>query len=343
MTAPVPARAAYLDLFKTLLIWGMVAAHVVQLLGIRLGDGADGFSIYVNLISFSGYMLAFGLGIGLSRGDRRSSWQSRARPVLVMLAAVYISSFGFALLQQRKVIDAGWVIDLLSFRVLFGYSEFLASFLVVYIIIALARTALVAIAENTLLLAVVTALCLLSTAVTTDQFVPLIGTLIGHRKYASFPLIPYLPWFLVGIRLGRRDGVIPRLDLALALVASGAFVWMLWRTGWTLPERFPPSILWIVGPALILAIYLVGARALTDWVTVPSWLLSPGRHVLAALLVSNLVIFTIGRLWYKPVHSGWMAALVSVAILAGVTLWCWGIDWVDRRGRGGTGFSPARE
>jgi len=333
MPVDPPARALYLDLFKTVLVWGMVSAHVVQLLGLRLGDGASAFSDYINLVSFSGFMLAFGLGIGLSRSRRYVGWWQRLRPVLVMLLAVYISSFGFALLHDRKTLEPNWVIDLLSFRVLFGYSEFLASFLVLYLLIALARPLLIDFAENTVLLTLAIVLCFASTWVTTDQLLPFAGTLVGHRKYASFPLLAYLPWFLVGIRLGRRDGVLPPLDFALALIATGCFAWFFWRAGFTLPERFPPTILWVVGPALFLALYLVACRVITDWSNVPRWLLAPGRHVLAALLVSNLAIFTIGRLTYKPVHSTWMAALVAIAILAFVTLWGCGIDWWGRRNR----------
>jgi hypothetical protein len=327
-----PRRAPYLDLFKTVLVWGMVSAHVIQLLGLRLGPGAGAFSDYVNLISFSGFMLAFGIGTGLSRGARRRALAERAWPVLVMLAAVYISSLGFVVLSARRPVTPDLLADLLSFRVLFGYSEFLASFLVLYLLIALARPVLVAIAEHPLFLAVAIAACLASTYVTTDQLIPFAGTLIGHRKYASFPLLAYLPWFLAGIRLGRRDGVLPPLDLALAAIATAAFGWFFWRAGFWLPERFPPSVLWIVGPALILALYLFAARAVTDWASAPSLLLAPGRHVLASLLFSNLAIFTAQRLFYKPARSLWMAGLIALALLAAVTLWGAAIDRLGRRG-----------
>jgi len=326
MSQPAASRAQYLDLFKTLLVWGMIPAHVVQLLGFRLGDGAARFSDYINLVSFSGFMLAFGIGIGLSRGTRRTRLVDRIKPVLVMLACVYISSLGFALLVDRKPLTPELLGDLLSFRILFGYSEFLASFFVLYVLIALARPLLVLIAEQPLVLAAAIVLCLASTALTTDQMIPFAGTIIGHRRYASFPLLPYLPWFLVGIRLGRRDGVIPALDFGLAVVATAVFGWFYWRAFFTLPERFPPSVLWIVGPALFLAIYLVAARAVTDWVKVPALLLAPGRHVLAALLLSNLAIFTTGGLWYKPAHPLWMAVAIALAMLVLVTLWCAGID-----------------
>ena len=328
MPPTLQARAQYLDLFKTLLVWGMIPAHVVQLLGFRLGDGAARFSDYVNLVSFSGFMLAFGIGVGLS-GRSRRPLASRLWPAAVMLASVYLSSLGFALLVERKLLTPELVIDVVTFRRLFGYSEFLASFFVLYLVIALARPLLLAIAERPLVLVLAIVLCLASTTITTEQLIPFAGTIIGHRRYASFPLLPYLPWFLAGIRLGRRDGVVPPIDLALAASATAVFGWFWWRAFFTLPERFPPSVLWIVGPALFLAVYLVAARAAADWVKVPPLLLAPGRHVLAALLLSNLSIFAVGRLWYKPAHPLWMAAAIALAILALVTLWCAGIDGID--------------
>lgn len=324
-------RADYLDLFKTLLIYGMVTAHVIQLLGLRLGPGAAAFSDYVNLISFSGFMLAFGLGIGLSRTNRSRSLAERAWPVVVMLGAVYLSSLGFALLVDHKDLSAELLGNLLSFRVLFGYSEFLASFLVLYAVIAVARPLLVAIAGHPGLLALAVVACLASTYLTTDQFIPFAGTVIGHRKYASFPLLPYLAWFLVGIRLGRRDGVPGPLDSGLAILATGVFAYFYLRTGYTLPERFPPSVLWIIGPALILLLYLVAARAVADSIRLPAVLLAPGRHVLAALLLSNLVIFATGHLFYKPAHPYWLALAMAAVLLIGVTAWCAAIDALQSR------------
>ncbi len=196
-----------------------------------------------------------------------------------------------------------------------------------YVLVAGLRPLLVAMAERPLLLVIAIAACFASTSLTTDQLIPFAGTLIGHRSYASFPLLAYLPWFFVGIRLGRRDGVPGPIDMAVALVASCYFVWGFWRMQFPHPpDRFPPSIAWVVGPAMCLLLYLMVARAITDWAKVPPLLLAPGRHVLAALLLSNLAIFTAGHFLYKPARSLWMAALLSVGLLVVVTLWCAGID-----------------
>jgi hypothetical protein len=135
----------------------------------------------------------------------------------------------------------------------------------------------------------------------------------------------------MGLRLGRRDGVAGPVEVGLAFLASAAFAWVFWRAGSSLPERFPPSIAWIVGPALPLLVYLVAARAIADHLRLPALLLAPGRHVLAALLLSNLIIFSTGRLFFKPARQPLAAVAIAVAILVAVTLWCAAMDAMGRR------------
>ena len=50
--AGAPDRAADLDLFKTMLVWGMIAAHCIQLLSFRPRPAAAAISDVVNLITF---------------------------------------------------------------------------------------------------------------------------------------------------------------------------------------------------------------------------------------------------------------------------------------------------
>jgi hypothetical protein len=205
---------------------------------------------------------------------------------------------------------------------------------------------LVWVAGRPLALVVVSAACFATTLVTMDQGWPLTATLIGTTRFASFPLIPYLPWFLVGIAVGRvgasvvgplirpsgtfshegRRGWRPGFLFGLWLLsgaATGWLVWSLWQTG-QLPGRFPPTVLWIVGPALVLMGYVAVAQALGR-LRLPDWVSLPGRHVLSYLLVSNLTIFAVRNLMGKPVRSvvAWLA--VSVALLVAI-----GVGWLVR-------------
>ncbi len=311
-------RAAHLDLLKTVLVAGMISAHVVQLIAEEPPGWAWIWSDYVNLVTFSGFLLAFGLGVGLSAGRaRRRSLRERAVPVVKVLLAVWASSFGFLLLVERQPLD-GWLVrEVLTTEVLFGWSEFLTSFLVLYLLLAVARPLFVWVGTRPRWLLAASVLCLASTTVTTGAFWPLVGGLVGHRGYANFPLLAYLPWFLVGIHLGAR-GRIEKPDIALGAAATGAFLLVLWQDG-RLPERFPPSVPWIVGAGLPLALYLRAAEQVAA--RVPPALLAAGRHVLVSLVLSNLAIFGIRYLWGFPVQGGWAILGASLGLIAGLTLW----------------------
>ena len=246
-------RADDLDLLKTLLVIGMVGTHVVQLLSFRLKGTANVvWQDYANLISFSGYMFAFGIGLGLPKTRTRTRTLAETlRPIALLLLAAWVSSLAFALLVDRRPLDGDLVIDILSMRRLFGWSEFLNTFFVLSILTAFARPVLVAIGRNPVLMVLASALGLLSTLVVVNALVPLAGTIIGHTDYASFPLLAYLPWFLVGIWYGgnrlRAWHFIP------ALAATGLFAYAALTTG-DYPARFPPSALWVAGPALFLLV-----------------------------------------------------------------------------------------
>jgi hypothetical protein len=274
----------------------MISAHVIQLVTEeppRMGVALVGLC---EPRTFSGFLLAFGIGVGLSRPRRRGLWE-RAVPVVKVLLAVWASSWGFVLLVDRAPLD-GWVVrEVMTTEVLWGWSEFLTSFLVLYLLLAVARPVFVWVGTRPGWMLAASVAALGTTLVTTGAYWPLIGGLVGHRGYPNFPLLAYLPWFLAGIHLaGRRIG---GADLALGAAATGVFALWVWQQGGALPERFPPSLLWVIGPGLPLALYL--------WACESAWAagaarccLAAGRHVLVALVLSNLLIFGIRYLWGFP-------------------------------------------
>lgn len=325
-------RSADLDIFKTMLVWGMITAHCIQLLAFRPKPPADTISIFINLITFSGFMFAFGYGVGLSK--RVKGWGQRLWPVALLLVATWVSELAFELLVDKQALTPELLVPLLTLSRLYGWSEFLASFTVLYLIIAIARPVLVAIGSNWLLRIAATLVCFASTFVVISQDIPVLATLIGTRNFASFPILAYLPWFLVGIAFARHPNLPRWIEWVLAAIGTGVFASLVWRSGGELPERFPPSIAWVAGAALPLALYLMAARGLAR-LRVPTLLLQPGRHVLAALLLSNLVIF--GLRWWQGYRLGawWWTPILAVTIIVLVTIWCTVLD--ARRGRTSAG------
>lgn len=318
-STPSPSeRSQDLDLFKTLLVIGMVGAHVVQLITFRPRPEAAIFAEYANLISFSGFMFAFGIGLGLPKPEgRRRSLLQRLRPVVLLVLAVYASSFGFALLVERKPLSAELIVDITSMRRLFGWSEFLATFFVLALVQVFFRDWLLRIGRSPVLLVGVCALGLATTFYASSAIFPLLPTLVGHTAFANFPLLAYLPWFLLGIWYGGNR--VRAWHFIPALLATGWVAWGLYRTG-ELPQRFPPSIAYIVGPAAILLAYLAFTRWITGRVRLPNALLTPGRHVLSFLVLSNLALFATRFFVGKPVRNTLMDLVVTACILLVLTL-----------------------
>ena len=316
-------RLADLDLLKTLLVIGMIGAHVVQLITFRAKPEAAMFAEYANLVSFSGFLFAFGIGLGLPKpeGKKRSLWR-QLRPSLLLLLAVYASSFAFALLVDRKKLDAQLITDVLTMQRLFGWSEFLATFFILSLLTLVARPALLAIGRNPWLLLAATVACLATTFYSTGAIVPLLPTLVSHTGFANFPLLCYLPWFLLGIWYGSHP--VRAWHFVPALAITGYLYWVTLQTG-QFPNRFPPTILWIVGPAAILLAYLWVCRFVAARVSIPNVLLTPGRHVLSFLVLSNIGFFATRYFIGKPVRSTLIAALVTVGVLVVLSAgwWVW--------------------
>ena len=61
-------------------------------------------------------------------------------------------------------------------------------------------------------------------------------------------------------------------------------------------------------------------------VRIPAILLGTGRHVLAALLVSNLIIFGLRYLVGFRLGQWWWTPILASSIIAAVTLWAWVLD-----------------
>jgi hypothetical protein len=318
-----PGRAASLDLFKTLLVVGMVTIHVYQLLGRSLPDWVERLSEFINLITFSGFLLAMGIGVGMA-AERKRGLVQRLRPVVLLLLAAWVSAFGFALLVDRLPLTSNLAIDLMTFRRLFGWSEFLATFFVLYLLLALARPIFVRMGSDPVALGLALALSAASTWIVSNLEWPVLATIAGTTRFASFPLLPYLMWFVLGVALARSGGKLLWWHWLVALVATGVCFGIQYQTG-ALPGRFPPTLAWVAGAAFPLAVYWWGASKVTARLAVPSWLLLPGRHVLTYLLLSNLVIFAARRVWGRPIADvgSWLAVSLAILIVLGAGWWVW--------------------
>lgn len=330
------ARRDDLDLFKAALVAGMVLTHVLQLLRPSLGSIETRIAEYGNLVSFAGFLFAFGLGSALSgrRGPWiRGGWRRWRGPVR-LFAALWASSLAFALLVEQRPLEVDWLLRLVIGTELFGWSEFLASFAILALVLTLAGPRLVGLLAQPAALPIAVVLAGLSTlslsalGFGTGGVVPYLAAIVPVGGVVSFPLIAYGPWFVLGVQVAVR-GLDLRWFLPPAVVLTALYY--LPVAGDQARVRFPPEPLWLAGGAgFVIALALL-TRAVCAIVTVPRLLLLPGQHVLTFLVVSNVLIFGLRRLegpWLTgPLAAGGVAIAVLVAATAAALV-------VRRSGRG---------
>lgn len=289
-------RNAALDIFKGLLVYGMVLAHVIQLtsftdLGSDLSLGIT--STIVNLVSFSGYLFAFGYAnyFAYFRRDFGSVWPRMLMTALKTLMAFYICGIAFRALLDDQVLIGRLVTAVTTLQVIPGYSEFLIAFAFLSFLALILFVPLQRLTQNP------NALLGGGVALLFTTFIPLpanipnwLSPLIGSSSIPSFPVMQYFFWYALGMWFAVTG---QRIDWKVLAIAAVLTVFMMVSSRSGLPSRFPPSLAWIVGPSLLLAMYFLLAQYLVRWRRWVKGLEIAGRNVLFFLVMSNLLIFVL--------------------------------------------------
>jgi hypothetical protein len=291
-------RERSIDIFKGLLVLGMVYCHTLQFFSDpQIYPNAQRIIDVVNLITFSGFVFSFGY---VSQLAYYSKPFKQAAPRLLMTAlktliAFYVSGIAFRLFIDGKELEWGSIKPILLLNDMPGWSEFLSSFTYLMIVGLILFLPLRWLAERKWMGFTVAGVLLITTyfpygSIHATQLAPLIGT----RDFASFPVVQYFPYYLIGMLFARYRIVWEWRVLTVATVATGVFLWK-WLSADknVLPERFPPSIGWIIGPALILYGYYLLSRLMERYPTPFVPLEAMGRNVLWFLVMSNVLIFAL--------------------------------------------------
>lgn len=117
-------RSSALDVFKGLLVFGMILAHIIQLLGNKNDFLLKAISTYINLISFSGFLFAFGYAnyfAYFSKNFQSVKWRM-FKTGLKILTAFYISGIAFRVIFEKKVIHFLDIIKIILLTDIPGYS-----------------------------------------------------------------------------------------------------------------------------------------------------------------------------------------------------------------------------
>ncbi|MFC0215711.1 acyltransferase family protein [Paenibacillus chartarius] len=291
-------RDSSIDIFKGLLVIGMIFCHVLQFFSDdRLYPEVRYATSLFNLITFPGFVFSFGFVSQLAYyGKRlRDVYTRMGINALKMLAAFYISGTCYRILAEGRELSGELLLPILLLDDIPGWSEFLVSFALFTAAGIVLFHPLRWLTARKRLFWAVTAALLLTTLIDYGSIkANQLGLLAGSRQFASFPVLQYMPFYLIGVYFACHKVSWSWRVFAGAVAATGMFA-AIWLTSGELPERFPPSAAWIAGPSLLLYGYLLLAAALSKrgWPT--AWLHTLGRNVLVYLLLSNIMIFAMKR------------------------------------------------
>jgi len=124
------------------------------------------------------------------------------------------------------------------------------------------------------------------------RYDPAVGFFLGGVGFAYFPVLHYLPFFLLGV-FWAREGYKFKLPLFIYSVACAAVFFLLLVLNIGI-RRFPPSLLWVNLSAAMYIYYSV-ALFIDDFgpAVVKRYLNIVGQNVLFYLVLSNIMIFSI--------------------------------------------------
>ncbi|MBI2729912.1 MAG: hypothetical protein HYX40_04030 [Sphingobacteriales bacterium] len=295
-------RDTTINYFKALLILGMVFSHSLQVLSAKTGC-AFYFCTYINLITLPGFLFSFGYIYQYIYAGEKINFRFGFNKSKNILFGFYFSAITWKVIAAHSfsLYSLPGILLLLSIP---PYSEFLVTLFLAGAVFFVFKKQLTAIVNSSLktFIAILLLLLLsllpffigspayhfniLEKQVTTNFY---FGIFFGSGgRY--YPLISYFIYFIMGMWFQKNKIVFSRKLIAMAIGGTLVFFIYLWWFA-KLPDRFPPSIPWLLGPlSFIYLYYLLSGKIKNKFIC--SVLNPIGDNTLVYLLMSNLFIFS---------------------------------------------------
>lgn len=282
-------RDKSIDLLKGFLTITMILAHIIQFF--PLNKLTASISNYINLTAFSGFMFCFGYVsyITYTKKTNKNIYNKNLlKHFCKTIAVFYICAIAYTLLISNNFTYKE-LLNILILQKVPGYCEFLLSFSFLYILIYIFKDKLFQ-ANNKLLIFLII-LSLLTTQINYEKInINLIGIFIGTTKFNCFPIIQYLFYFIGGIYFAKNKIVFNKKIYAITLISTLSFISYFIITK-RMPNRFPPSILWIIGGAEFIYLYYISFKKIKSNNKLISTIEKVGKNTLSYLTLSNIIIF----------------------------------------------------
>ena len=293
-------REKSLDFMKGMITILMIAAHIFQFFMIN-NQGLYFFSNYVNLTTFSAFLFCFGYVCNIAYFSTDSLPRKRIFiHIIKTLIAFYISAFGFEMIVLNTMNYHG-LLKVLRFSRISGYSEFLLSFVYLYVIIFVFGEQIKKILNNNYLMILMITLSLFFACIPYDKVTKIqLSPLLGSNSIPSFPIVQYFSYFLIGAFLSNKKIFFNKGLLLGAICGSVCFLIYTLNLK-MMPSRFPPKILWVIGGYFPVYVYYIFSKKINKNSSFANLCIFLGKKTLICLVVSNLILFLSKRIleWHE--------------------------------------------
>jgi hypothetical protein len=311
-------REYSMDIFKGVLVLGMILVHILQFFSNNtVSPSIDYIINYGNIVTFSGFVFCFGYVVQLSYLDKKfkSVYTKLIKNVIKTLLAFYISGIAFKLFIGGNPLTYETFKQVIILNDIPGWSEFLISFAYFNLLTLILFVPFKKLLENKKIFWMVFSLLLLACFMPYGNVkINQIGILIGTKQFACFPVLQYMPFYLVGMYFKKYNITFKPTILLGAFVLSAIPTWKL-VTDNVLPDRFPPSLGWIVMPMFILYLYYLLCKFLEIYENFLTPIKLLGQNVLFCLVFSNIFIFTMASNFKGLIFTLYQSIYLEVFIL----------------------------
>lgn len=288
-----------IDIIKGILTVFMIFGHVLQFFS--GGKLAEYISVFVNLTTFSGFMFCLGYVFPIAYSNRENKEKRMFIGFLKLIFAFYLSSMSFILIVEDGLTRQVFF-DILFLKNIPDYSEFLLSFALVFALNVFLFNPIKKLMESPIKLILVLGFCLCLTLINYDAVKsPIIGSIIGTKMHESFPIIQYGFYFLIGFYFSEKKvGFNLKFFIVACLFTLQFFAF---RIGYGhFPERFQPTMTWIVGASLFIYLYFLLSKYLENFEPL-SFI---GKNSIFFLVLSNICIFGAKSLTMEVTMNIWL-------------------------------------
>ncbi|HEX9025840.1 MAG TPA: acyltransferase family protein [Clostridium sp.] len=285
-----------IDLFKGFLVIGMILVHAMQFFANTKISPISEIIINVgNMITFSGFVFCFGYAVQISYMEKnfKEIYLNLAKNCFVTLIAFYISGIAYRLIIGKAPIETKTIVNVILLNDIPGWSEFLISFAYINIATLILFKLFKKILGSKKIFFITIIILILTCFIPYENIkVNQLGILIGTKNFACFPILQYMPFYILGMYFKKYNVGLNKKVLCISFLLTSITVFQYIITN-KIPERFPPSIMWIISPAFILYLYFLISKFCEEYRKILGPVIILGQNVLVALLLSNIFIFTL--------------------------------------------------